>query len=478
MAFIRKRTTSDAVTRYQVVWREPVRDEYGAPTGRTRQTSETFDTERAAKRHLRKVETELDSAAGNPSAAQAKAATPLGAYAKMYFDGLVGSVDPSTIEGYAKVYRTHIAPTFGSKPVGTITTADVTAFRAALAAPHPRRSFVTRGQATPRGNQDSRRQTSRPAALVTRSPKTIKHIIGTLRRILDTALDDRAIQANPVVAGRRHSTKHRTASNASAGSGRKALFRHHPLSANQVAGVADWIAQRANGGQGNSVYALALMFAAHTGVRASELQGLRVQDVTLSDLPGTVGAVQVCRTASKSGGKWTYGTPKSHASTNRLVPLAPWLADDLRDYLTTVHPFAGKHPHAPLFPGRFARKAVAHSPTVVPAELERAEFIARFNWAEPVSADNLYDHYLQPACKALGLGATRWHDLRHSFATMNLSAGEHYMQVSKWLGHSSFVLTLTTYADYINEDDQAAPRVGRGIADLAANVTQLQRRAN
>jgi integrase len=27
------------------------------------------------------------------------------------------------------------------------------------------------------------------------------------------------------------------------------------------------------------------------------------------------------------------------------------------------------------------------------------------------------------------------------------------MQVSKWLGHSNFVLTLTTYADYISEDD-------------------------
>jgi integrase len=27
------------------------------------------------------------------------------------------------------------------------------------------------------------------------------------------------------------------------------------------------------------------------------------------------------------------------------------------------------------------------------------------------------------------------------------------MQVSKWLGHSSLILTLTTYADYIREDD-------------------------
>jgi hypothetical protein len=32
------------------------------------------------------------------------------------------------------------------------------------------------------------------------------------------------------------------------------------------------------------------------------------------------------------------------------------------------------------------------------------------------------------------------------------------MQVSKWPGHSSYVLTLSTYADYIREDDTAAPK--------------------
>jgi hypothetical protein len=53
---------------------------------------------------------------------------------------------------------------------------------------------------------------------------------------------------------------------------------------------------------------------------------------------------------------------------------------------------------------------------------------------------------------------------------MNLSAGEHYMQVSKWLGHSSFLLTLSTYADYIGEDELAAPKVGRGVADSTTNV--------
>jgi integrase len=32
----------------------------------------------------------------------------------------------------------------------------------------------------------------------------------------------------------------------------------------------------------------------------------------------------------------------------------------------------------------------------------------------------------------------------------------HFMQVSKWLGHSTFTLTLDTYGDYIREQDGGA----------------------
>ena len=42
------------------------------------------------------------------------------------------------------------------------------------------------------------------------------------------------------------------------------------------------------------------------------------------------------------------------------------------------------------------------------------------------------------------------------FATLQLSAGVHSMQVSKWLGHSSFTLTLDVYGDYIPKDDGGA----------------------
>lgn len=38
----------------------------------------------------------------------------------------------------------------------------------------------------------------------------------------------------------------------------------------------------------------------------------------------------------------------------------------------------------------------------------------------------------------------RLHDLRHTFAAMQLMSAVHFMQVSKWLGHSTFTLTLNT----------------------------------
>lgn len=471
MAHIRKRPTGavdkfgNPTVRYQVVWLEPVRDSFGAPTRnpdgslRFKQTSETFATERQAKAHQRKVESQLEDARGiDPSSAKAKANTPLGTYAKQYLDSLAGQIDPATIDGYEKLYSKHIGPVFGSKPVASITTADVARFRAELLQPH-QRHYVTRGQ-----------RRAAKTHTVYRSPKTLKHIVGTLKRILDVAVDDQAIASNPVVPGRRHSTKRRASA---AGE----PFVHRPLSSGQVAALQDWITTE----RGNPVYGLAVLFAAYTGVRAAELQGLQVGDVRLSDIPGTVGSVRVARTKKKARPEgadnnapleWIEGTPKSDASTDRVIPLPPWLADDLRAYLTDVHPFAGngqsrkRISHAPLFPGKRTRAGKA------------AVGVEDFDWAHPIVVDNLYHNYFQPACKALGLGSVRFYDLRHTFATLALSAGEHYMQVSKWLGHSSFVLTLSTYADYIREDDLAAPNFARPVAESADNVVPLAKRSS
>lgn len=73
----------------------------------------------------------------------------------------------------------------------------------------------------------------------------------------------------------------------------------------------------------------------------------------------------------------------------------------------------------------------------------------------------------------------RLHDLRHTFATLQLSAGVHFMQVSKWLGHSTFTLTLDVYGDRIPEQDGGAantlpePPAPAKPADLPTNVVPL-----
>lgn len=85
---------------------------------------------------------------------------------------------------------------------------------------------------------------------------------------------------------------------------------------------------------------------------------------------------------------------------------------------------------------------------------------------EPVTSRPLL---LKPALEAVGLPASRpatkdaaathgvrLHDLRQTFAVLQLSAGTHFMQVSKWLGHSAFTLTLDVYGDYIPEQDGGA----------------------
>jgi hypothetical protein len=62
---------------------------------------------------------------------------------------------------------------------------------------------------------------------------------------------------------------------------------------------------------------------------------------------------------------------------------------------------------------------------------------------------------------------------------MNSSTDEHYMAVSKMLGHALYVRALTVYADYITEGERgkAAP-LRRAVASTAANWCRCADRAS
>lgn len=94
-----------------------------------------------------------------------------------------------------------------------------------------------------------------------------------------------------------------------------------------------------------------------------------------------------------------------------------------------------------------------------------------------------FGYYARGWRDAQAFRGVRLHDLRHTFAVLQLSAGTHVMQVSKWLGHSTFTLTLDTYGDYIPEQDGGAantlpePPLPTSEATVGTNVVSLRAQA-
>lgn len=370
MAHIRKietdkRRNGKTVARYEVRWTEVYIGRDGARKKRHKQ--ETFSTRALADGRLAEIETER-AATGAVTGREARL-EPFAAFAAEWLDSLTGTIKARTLTEYGRLYRTYVDPEFGARAIGSITTADARRFRADL---------VKRGLAR----------------------STTKQIFDAFRRVLDVAVTDGAIAANPA------------ASVPNLRNGTAEPFTPHPLTSDQVGAVAESIRSRV------PLYGLVVLFLAYTGLRAAELAGLQIGDLRL---PPGGGSVSVTRTKRKVRGGWETGTPKSRKS-RRVVPLDGWLADDLREYLST-HPRRDE-PDAPLFAARYGRNAVG-------VARKFAEAPDTFNWAAPLEPGTFYAHYLMPAFAAAGLPVStparseedgtevaavrgvRLHDLRH-----------------------------------------------------------------
>jgi integrase len=62
---------------------------------------------------------------------------------------------------------------------------------------------------------------------------------------------------------------------------------------------------------------------------------------------------------------------------------------------------------------------------------------------------------LKPALEGARLRPVRWHDLRHTFASLLIAGGANITFVSRQLGHSSSQITLGVYAHLLNREEQA-----------------------
>jgi integrase len=155
-----------------------------------------------------------------------------------------------------------------------------------------------------------------------------------------------------------------------------------------------------------------------TGARLGELLALRWQDL---DLDG--GMMRIMRTAQSIPGQGTvFSAPKTRRSA-RPVALSTDTVNVIRE-----------HRRVQL------QQRLAVGPAYADDELVFASASGN-----PLSRGNVRTSFLRLTRKA-GISGVRFHDLRHTAATLMLAAGVHPKIVSERLGHATISITLDTYS--------------------------------
>jgi len=82
----------------------------------------------------------------------------------------------------------------------------------------------------------------------------------------------------------------------------------------------------------------------------------------------------------------------------------------------------------------------------------------------PINHSNMRSRYFEPALKKANLGKVRFHDSRHTYASMLIEQGENIKYIQTQLGHSTPMVTLTVYAHLMKSTNQeAAVRLEKAI---------------
>jgi integrase len=369
------------------VWYTARRDSDGGPR--------TFSTKRQAESYLSWVRTEVEAGRWKPPTAKAAGKTPS---LREYADAWLTSRDlaPTTRDHYRQLLVQHIYPTFGDVAVTAITPAAVRAWHAGLA----------------RGARGSR-MADRPTARA--------HAYGLLRTVLNTAVADELIPANPC--------RVRGAGQA------KRVRRIKPASLAELEALTAAMPEQ---------YRLMVLLASWCGLRFGELAELRRSDVDLRTGVVNVRRAVVRVTASDE----TAGTklvrqvkgPKSDAG-RRDVAIPPHLLPAVEDHLKR-HAQVGAQ--GLLFPA------------------------ARGGHLAPSTLYGIFS----PARKAAARPDLRFHDLRHTGATLAAATGATLAELMARLGHSTPGAAMHYQHASADRDRVIAEALSKLATD---NVTPIRR---
>ena len=238
------------------------------------------------------------------------------------------------------------------------------------------------------------------------SAKTVRNINQVISSAMDFAIDQKLISTNPTDSCALPRLEHREMKTIPAE--QLASFLHEA----RESGVFE-------------MYYIELA----TGLRRGELLGLKWEDIDLER-----GTIQVRRQIARIDGE-VVEAPLKTKNSYRSVSIGQAAVEILRDQ---------------------QRKT-------------SSEYVFPSSTGGPISPDSVL-HMLHRVLKRAGLPQIRFHDMRHTFATVALQNGVDIKTVSGMLGHYSAGFTLDTYAHVTTQAQrQAANTMSSILSDAAGN---------
>lgn len=186
-------------------------------------------------------------------------------------------------------------------------------------------------------------------------------------------------------------------------------------------------------------YRAMVSLAAYCAVRFGELTELRRKDL---DLEGEV--LHIRRAVTKVKGEFVIGPPKSKAGV-RDVAIPPHMVEELKGHLRKFVPL---DPEALVFPARQGGHMAESSLTTV----------------------------FYPAREKAGREDLRWHDLRHTGATLAGAMGATVAELKARLGHSTTQAAMTYQHSDKDRDGAIAALISAKVIAEAVPITRGRRR--
>jgi len=162
-----------------------------------------------------------------------------------------------------------------------------------------------------------------------------------------------------------------------------------------------------------------------TGARQGEILGLKWSDIDFQKK-------QACINRTFNTGR--FFTPKTKGSIRR-IDLSPMMIKALAEWKLVS---GGKDDDLVFYSD--------NKPEDTDEQLKRT----------PMNYSNMVQRYYRKALKDAGIPQIRFHDLRHTYASLLLSQGENIKYVQTQLGHSSPMVTLNIYAHLMKKENQEA----------------------